>query len=46
MLDNSFGFGDRFTTMTETAHEHAMDHMRDLGDRLLHAGDFSYDDIT
>ena len=30
----------------ETAHEHVMEHMRDLGERLLHEGDFPYEDIT
>ena len=30
----------------ETAHEHVMKHMRDLEERLLHEGDFSYEDIT
>ena len=30
----------------ETAHEHVTEHMRDLGERLLHEGDFSYEDIT
>ena len=30
----------------EAAHEHITEHMRDLGERLLHEGDFSYEDIT
>ena len=30
----------------EAAHEHVMEHMRDLGERLLREGDFSYKDIT
>ena len=30
----------------EAAHEHISEHMRDLGERLLHEGDFSYEDIT
>ena len=30
----------------EAAHEHVSEHMRDLGERLLHEGDFSYEDIT
>ena len=30
----------------EMAHEHVMDHMRDLGERLLHEGDFPCKDIT
>ena len=30
----------------EAAHEHVTEHMRDLGERLLHEGDFSYEDIT
>ena len=28
----------------EAAHEHVTEHMRDLGERLLHEGDFSYED--
>ena len=30
----------------EAAHEHVTEHMRDLGERRLHEGDFSYEDIT
>ena len=30
----------------EAAHEHVTEHMRDLGERLLHERDFSYEDIT
>ena len=30
----------------EAAHEHVTEHMRDVGERLLHEGDFSYEDIT
>ena len=30
----------------EAAHEHVTEHMRDLGERPLHEGDFSYEDIT
>ena len=30
----------------ETAHEHVMEHMRNLGERLIHEGDFPYEDIT
>ena len=30
----------------ETAHEHVTEHMRDLGERLPHEGDFPYEDIT
>ena len=30
----------------EEAHEHVSEHMRDLGERLLHEGDFSYEDVT
>ena len=30
----------------EAAHEHVTEHMRDPGERLLHEGDFSYEDIT
>ena len=30
----------------EAAHEHATEHMRDLGERLLHDGDFPYEDVT
>ena len=30
----------------EAAHEHVTEHERDLGERLLHEGDFSYEDIT
>ena len=30
----------------EAAHGHVTEHMRDLGERLLHEGDFSYEDIT
>ena len=32
--------------MNEAAHEHITEHMRDLGERLLQEGDFSYEDIT
>ena len=35
-----------FTEDDEAAHEHVTEHMRDLGERLLHEGDFSYKDIT
>ena len=35
-----------FTKKDEAAHGHVMDHMGDLGEQLLHAGDFSYEDIT
>ena len=35
-----------FTEDDEAAHEHITEHMRDLGERLLHASDFSYEDIT
>ena len=28
------------------AHEHVTEHMRDLGEPLLHDGDFPYEDIT
>ena len=35
-----------FTEDDEAAHEHVTEHMRDLGERLLHEGDFSYEDIT
>ena len=35
-----------FTEDDEAAHEHIMEHMRDLGERLLRGGDFSYEDIT
>ena len=28
----------------EAAHEHVTEHMRDLGERLLHEGDFPYED--
>ena len=35
-----------FTEDDEAAHEHITEHMRDLGERLLHEGDFSYEDIT
>ena len=34
------------TKNDKAAHGHITDHMRDLGERLLHAGDFSYEDIT
>ena len=30
----------------EAAHEHVTEHTRDLGERLLHEGDFSYEDVT
>ena len=30
----------------EAAHEHVTEHMRDLRERLLNEGDFSYEDIT
>ena len=30
----------------EAAHEHVTEHVRDLGERLLHEGDFLYEDIT
>ena len=30
----------------EAAHEHVTEHERDLGERFLHARDFSYEDIT
>ena len=30
----------------EAAHEHITEHVRDLGERLLHEGAFSYEDIT
>ena len=30
----------------EAAHEHVTEHVRDLGERPLHEGDFSYEDIT
>ena len=30
----------------EAAHEHVTEHVRDLGERQLHEGDFSYEDIT
>ena len=35
-----------FTEDDEAAHEHITEHTRDLGERLLHEGDFSYEDIT
>ena len=35
-----------FTEDDEAAHEHITEHMRDLGERLSHEGDFSYEDIT
>ena len=35
-----------FTEDDEAAHEHITEHMRNLGERLLHEGDFSYEDIT
>ena len=35
-----------FSEDDEAAHEHIMEHTRDLGERLLHEGDFSYEDIT
>ena len=34
-----------FNEDDEAAHEHFTEHMRDLGERLLHAGHFSYEDI-
>ena len=30
----------------EAAHEHVTEHMRDVGERLLHEKNFSYEDIT
>ena len=30
----------------EAAHEHVTEHIRDLGERLLREGDFTYEDIT
>ena len=35
-----------FTEDDEAAHEHTTEHMRDLGERLLHEGDFSHEDFT
>ena len=35
-----------FTEDDEAGHEHITEHMRDLGERSLHEGDFSYEDIT
>ena len=35
-----------FTEDDEAAHEHITEHMRDLGERLLHEGAFSYEGIT
>ena len=35
-----------FTEDDEAVHEHITEHMRDLGERLLHEGDFSYEEIT
>ena len=35
-----------FTEDDEAAHEHITEDMRDLGERLSHEGDFSYEDIT
>ena len=35
-----------FTEDDEAAHEHITEHMRDLGERLLHEGDFPHEDIT
>ena len=35
-----------FTEDDEAAHEHITEHVRDLGERLLHEGDFSCEDIT
>ena len=35
-----------FTEDDEAAHEHVTEHMRDLGERLFHEGDFSHEDIT
>ena len=35
-----------FTEDVEAAHEHITEHMRDLGERLLPEGNFSYEDIT
>ena len=35
-----------FTEDDEAAHERVTEHMRVLGDRLLHESDFSYEDIT
>ena len=37
---------DRLLKTDEAAHEHITEHMRDLGERLLHEGDFSNEDIT
>ena len=35
-----------FTEDDEAAHDHIKEHMKDLGGRLLHERDFSYEDIT
>ena len=35
-----------FNEDDEAAHKHVTEHMRDLRERLLHEGDFSYEDIT
>ena len=35
-----------FTEDDDAAHEHITEHVRDLRKRLLHEGDFSYEDIT
>ena len=35
-----------FTEDDEATHEHITEHVRDLRKRLLHEGDFSYEDIT
>ena len=35
-----------FSEDDEAAHEHVTEHMSDVGERLLHEGDFSYEDIT
>ena len=37
---------DRLLKTTRQPHEHITEHMRDLGERLLHEGDFSYEDWT
>ena len=34
-----------FHDSDEAAHDHVTEHMRDLGERLLHESDFSYEDI-
>ena len=35
-----------FNEDDEATHEHVTEHVRDLGERLLHEGDISYEDIT